>query len=479
MLRIVLVTRPTFATLLLGLCAATIAHAQVTPTAPPPSAEAVDTVVLELMKRRHVPGVSLAVVRDGEVVLAKGYGLADVELDAPATPDTVYQLASVTKTFTAAAVMLLVRDGKLALDDKIGDRLADLPEAWRPVTVRQLLSHTSGIKSYTSVEGFHKTTRKDYAPREILDLVAKAPLEFPPGEKWNYSNTGYFLLGMLIEKASGQTYSAFMADRVFKPLGMGRTRTNDLKAVIPGRALGYAFNGRELENGEYTSPTQPFAAGMLVSTVVDLAKWDAALAEGTLLDAATLQQMWAPTKLAGGEEAGYGFGWQVSKTGERRSVSHGGGIPGFSTELLRYPDDRLTVIVLTNLEGGHSESIAKGVAGLYVPELAKKPAVAIADADPETTARLRGFFEQAAKGEVDPALFTEEAGKVLIPKIKGSQDKLASLGALKTFELLERKDSDDGRSLEYRAVFENETLRAPFSLDKDGKIRGVMIRPEE
>ena len=233
---------------------------------PPGKAEAtadVDAYVQRLMTKRHIPGVSIAVVKDGEVVLAKGYGLANVELGVPATENTVYQLASVTKTFTATAVMMLVQDGKLTLDDKITERLADLPKAWEKVTVRHLLSHTSGIKSYTSLRDFGKTVRKDYAPRDLLELVSKEPLEFSPGDKWNYSNTNYFLLGMLIEKESGRKYGEFMAERIFKPLGMTNTRANDLHAIIPGRAQGYTWDGKALRIGEYHSPTQPFAAGML------------------------------------------------------------------------------------------------------------------------------------------------------------------------------------------------------------------------
>ena len=325
--------------------------AEVTKRSP---SDGVNAFVEGLMQKRHIPGVSVAVVRDGSVVLEKGYGLANLELGVPATENTVYQLASVTKTFTATAVMMLVQEGKLALDDKITERLPDLPAAWGKVTIRHLLSHTSGIKSYTSVRDFHKTSRKDYAQREILDLVAKEPLEFTPGEKWNYSNTGYFLLGMLIEKVGGKPYGEFMAERVFKPLNMAHTRANDLRAIIPNRAQGYEWNGKELRNGEYVSPSQPFAAGMLVSNVSDLVKWDAALTKHTLLDEPSLQRMWTPTRLSKGEETGYGFGWQTTKVNGHRLVSHGGGIPGFSTELSRFPDDKLTVIVLTNSDGGHS-----------------------------------------------------------------------------------------------------------------------------
>ena len=446
--------------------------------AAPPSAliEDVDGYVQRFMSKRHVPGVSIAVAQDGRLVLAKGYGLANVELGVEATADTVYQLASVTKTFTATAIMMLARDGKLSLDDKITERLPDLPEAWRDVTVRQLLNHTSGIKSYTFVKDFHTMMRKDFAQREILDLVAKDPLEFQPGEKMSYSNTGYFLLGMLIEKVAGKSYGEFMDERIFRPLGMAHTRANDLRAIIPNRADGYSWDGKELRNGEYVSPTQPFAAGMLVSTVGDLAKWDAAIARRTLLDESTYEEMWSPTRLNDGSESGYGLGWGTSKVNGRRRVSHGGGIPGFSTEFERYPDDGLAVIVLTNAEGGHAEALARGVAGRFVPELAENQPEPIADQDPPTTERLKRMFEGALRGEIDEDLFTAEAKKQLAPRIRDDKERLASFGALKSFQLLERNEEEGGARLRYRVVLENETVNLHFSLDKDGKIQGAGIQ---
>lgn len=441
--------------------------------------EGVDDYLQVLMRKRHVPGVSVAVVRDGEVVLARGYGLANVELGVPATEDTVYQLASVTKTFTAAAIMLLAEDGTLSIDDRITERLTKLPETWKDVTVRHLLNHTSGIKSYTSVEDFQKSARKDFAPREILDLVAMEPLEFAPGEKWNYCNTGYFLLGMLIEEVTGKPYGEFMAERIFRPLGMTHTRANDLRALIPGRAQGYEWDGKELRNGEYVSPTQPYAAGMLVSSVADLVKWDAALASHALLDEATLEVMWESTRLNDGEEAGYGLGWEASKVNGHRRVSHGGGIPGFSTELARFPDDRLTVIVLTNAEGGHAGTIARKIAGEFVPELAEPVEEPIADPDEPTTERLRGMVEGALEGQVDPELFTEAAKQALVPRIRDDRARLASFGPLKTFQLLERNEDDGALRLRYRVVLENETLQMSFTLDDDGKIQGAGFRTED
>ena len=358
----------------------------------PKSSDPIDDYVEAEMHKRHLPGVSIAIVQDGKVVKAQGYGLANVELSVPATEKTVYQLASVTKTFTAAAIMMLIEEGKLSLDDKISKHLTDLPKAWESVTVRQLLNHTSGIKSYTSVRDFIKTARKDYSHREILDLVTKEPVDFAPGEKWLYNNTGYFLLGMLIEKVTGKTYGEFLTERIFKPLGMSQTRTNDLHAIIPNRAQGYEWEGGVLRNGEYVSPTQPFSAGMLVSSVSDLVKWDAALVPDKLLKKSILEQMWTATKTSKGGTADYGFGWQVDKVNGHRLLAHGGGIPGFSTQISRFVDDRLTVIVLTNSGNGSAGALAQGIAGRILPVLLKKAEVPIADNDPQATERFKGLL---------------------------------------------------------------------------------------
>ena len=434
----------------------------------------IDAYVQRLMARWHVPGASVAVVKDGKVALLKGYGMASVELGVPATVDTVYQLASVTKPFTATAVMLLVRDGKLGLDDKLTALISDLPRAWDAVTVRHLLGHTSGIKNLTSRKDFGETIRKDFTPRELVETVVKEPLEFTPGEKHAYSNTGYILLGMVIEKVSGRKYGEFLAERIFQPLGMGSTRANDLHAVIPGRAQGHTWDGEGLRLGEYHSATQPFAAGMLVSTVADLVKWDAGL-EKLVPD---LELMWTPTRLANGKDADYGLGWQVGRVNGRRMVSHGGGIPGFTTEIERFPEDKLTVIVLMNSDAGQAGLLARGIAGRFAPELAEKTEP-IEDRDAETTARLRGLLEGIQKGEVDAELFTKAAKEKLVPRIVQGQGRLAALAELKSFQLMSREEGEAGVQLSYRATFEKGTLRVAVALDKAGKIQGIGLRPEE
>jgi CubicO group peptidase (beta-lactamase class C family) len=334
--------------------------------------ERVDDYVQEHMKEYHVPGVSVAILKHGNVILSKGYGMANVELGVPATKDTVYQLASVTKQFTATGIMMLAEDGKLSLDDRITQHLSDLPTAWNAVTVRHLLSHTSGIKNYTSTQAYDKSVHDDLTHREMLDLVAKEPLEFKPGEKFAYSNTGYFLLGMLIEKITGKKYGEFLAERIFDRIGMKHTRVNDLTAIIPNRAHGYSFHDGILLNGDYVNPTQTFAAGALVSTATDLAKWDAALYTGRLLRLSSLEQMWTPAPLSGGETAKYGFGWRVDKVNGHRLISHGGAVRGFSTQISRFVDEGLTVIVLINADNGKADALATGIAQRILPTLGEQ-----------------------------------------------------------------------------------------------------------
>jgi D-alanyl-D-alanine carboxypeptidase len=355
--------------------------------ATPAQADKVDDFIKAEMSHRHIPGLSLAIVKDGTVIKAKGYGLSDIELKVPATPQSVYQIASSSKQFTAAAIMLLVEDGKVSLDETINKYLPDLPVTWRGATVRQLLTHTSGIKDYSELADAGDARSKDFTRSQIIALVSEAPLEFQLGEKWNYSNTGYFLLGMIIERVSGQAFGEFMHNRIFRPLGMGVTRMNDLNEIVSNRAAGYVLRNGSLHNAQPVSPTHPWAAGALLSTVLDLAKWDAALYTERLLRKSSLEQIWAPAKLNNGQLARdsffnnhYGFGWFLGEIDGHKYVEHGGVIPsGFASEIIRFSNDRLTIIVLTNRhaddflasEAPRPWDIAKGIASLYIPALTK------------------------------------------------------------------------------------------------------------
>jgi CubicO group peptidase (beta-lactamase class C family) len=440
-------------------------------------ADQIDDYIRSRMELRHIPGLSVAVVKEGKVLLAKGYGLANVELSVPATEHTVYQLASITKQFTATAVLMLIEEGKISLDDVITKHLDGLPATWSGVTIRHLLNHTSGIKSYTSAPNFSKTARKDYTKEEIIKLIADAPIDFAPGDRWAYNNTGYFLLGMLIEKVSGKEYGAFLNERIFQPLAMTSTRVNELTEIIKNRATGYTWQNNRLWNGEYVSPTQPFSAGALISTVLDLTKWDAALHSEKVLKQSSLEQMWTPTKLNDGRKMSYGFGWYMDVYRTRRRIVHGGGIQGFSTYICRFLDDRLTVIVLANQDGGRTESLAAGIAEFFIPALRENAPKPLADDVPKITQFLKEVVIDFANGIGDPDRFTPEAQQFFFPqRIKEGKRMLGSFGPLKSFELMEETIKDKNGMWSCKAVFGSQIIRLDFTLSEEGKIAGIGIR---
>jgi CubicO group peptidase (beta-lactamase class C family) len=452
---------------------------QVAPAATASPAAEVDAYVEKALKDRSLPGASVAVVKDGKVVLAKGYGLSDVAKGTKATEHTIYQLASVTKPFTAMATLMLVEDGKVSLDGKITDILPNLPAAWGGVTVRHLLTHTSGIKSYTDVFGAQKVPDdKVFTADEILALVKDAPPAFAPGERYAYCNTGYYLLGMIIEKASGRKYGAFVTERIFKPLGMTSTSLDDYADARPERAKGYSVSDGKAVPADHTHPSQPFSAGALVSTVVDLAKFDAALSARKLLARATYDRLWVPATLNDGSKSNYALGWQVDTFRTRPRQGHGGGISGFSTQYTRFPDDGVSVIVLTNSSGGASGAIANKVAEFYVPALKANAPKPIVDTDPKLTEFLKQVLTAAAGGSSDPAWLTPEFAAFLLPdRVKQGPQMMGRHGPLQAFQLMEESTRDANRVRIYWATFGTTTVRITFAVAPDGKVAGLGVSP--
>jgi CubicO group peptidase (beta-lactamase class C family) len=337
----------------------------------------VDVYVNGEMRAEKIPGMALAIVRDGKMVKAQGYGLANIELDVPVKPETIFQTGSVGKQFTATAVMMLVEDGKIRLDDPVGKYLPRTPASWNKITVRSLLTHTSGIADYesdslTKKDAAFINLRNDYTEDELFAKLSGLPLDFPPGSKWSYSNSGYLLLGILIHKVTGQFYGDVLQERIFRPLGMTSTRIISEADIIPNRAAGYRLVNGEIKNQEWVSPTlNTTADGALYTNVPDMAKWDAALYTDKLLGKGSLDQMWSAVRLNDGKTAPYGFGWEVTEVNGHRLIEHGGAWQGFTTQISRYVDERFTVIVLTNLDSEHSQpdKIAHAVAALYNPAL--------------------------------------------------------------------------------------------------------------
>jgi CubicO group peptidase (beta-lactamase class C family) len=332
----------------------------------------VDRVVEQQRTLQRIPGLSLAVCRDGKLVKATGYGLANVELDVPVTPETIFQTGSVGKQFTAMAVMMLVEEGKIGLDDKITKYLPESPAIWKGVTVRQLLTHTSGIADYGGEEETMGkgviNFRKDYTEEELIEAFSKMPMDFRPGTKWSYSNTGYVLLGVIIHRASGEFYGDFLQQRVFKPLGMNATRIISEADIVPQRSSGYRLVEGELKNQEWVSPSlNTTADGALYTNVLDLAKWDAALYERKLVKPSSYEAIWRPARLNDGEMVPYGFGWDLQEKDGHPAVSHDGAWQGFTMNITRFLDPHLTIIVMTNLDENNSkpEKIADEVAKVY------------------------------------------------------------------------------------------------------------------
>jgi CubicO group peptidase (beta-lactamase class C family) len=336
----------------------------------------VDLFVGQEMKAQKIPGLELGVLRDGKMVKAKGYGLANVELDVAVKPETVFQTGSVGKQFTATAVMILVEEGKVGLDDKISKYFAGTPAAWKEITVRNLLTHTSGIPEYTETKNAQAkelfNMRADYTEDDLYQRMIQLPLDFEPGAKWQYSNSGYLLLGILIHKVTGEFYGDFLQERIFRPLGMSATRIISEADIVPNRASGYELVKGEIKNQEWVSPTlNTTADGALYTNVLDLGKWDAALYTEKLIQRASLEQMWTPVTLKDGKTYPYGFGWFLNSVNGHRLIEHDGAWQGFTMTIARYVGEKLTVIVMTNLDSEHCDpaKIAHGVAGIYEGEL--------------------------------------------------------------------------------------------------------------
>ena len=356
----------------LRLCAAAILAGANPLTAQGPAgfAERVDVYVAQQMAQQKLVGLSLAVMQDGRIVLERGYGFANVEHQVPATPATVYQSGSVGKQFTAAGIMLLVQDGKLRLEDPVTRFFPEAGEAWQAVTIGHLLSHTSGAGDYPDDFDY----RHDYTEPEMRRLIFSRPFAFRPGEGWAYSNMGYVLLGIIIRQVTGEFYGDFLQKRIFRPLGMTTTLILTESDIVPNRAEGCQLVEGQLKHQEWVSPVvNTTADGALYFTVRDLARWDSALYHTGLLSRGSLARMWTPVTLKDGTTRPYGFGWRVGRPNGHAVMMHGGSWQGFKAYIVRYPDDRLTVVVLANLAQAQPWTIAQGIAALWDPALQPLP----------------------------------------------------------------------------------------------------------
>lgn len=332
--------------------------------------DAVDDYVHSEMTKQHIPGLALLVSRAGQIVRAQGYGMANLELQVPVKPETIFQSGSVGKQFTATAVMMLVEEGKIGLGDPLTKFFPGAPATWKQVTIRELLSHTAGFTDYPK----DFDMRKDYTEADMLKIAEGIPLAFPPGTSWSYSNLGYLTLGLVIHKVTGEFYGDFLQERIFRPLGMNTTRIISEEDIIPNRAAGYRLVKGEVKNQEWVSPkVNTTADGSLYFSIMDLAKWDAALYTEKLVKRSSLEQMWTVAKLSNRQpnSGHYGFGWGIETKNGHHVVEHGGSWQGFRTQISRYIDDQLTVVVLANLDEAKPATFADHVAEMYLSGAAK------------------------------------------------------------------------------------------------------------
>jgi CubicO group peptidase (beta-lactamase class C family) len=407
-------------------------------------ADKVDDYVKAQMERQHIPGVSIVVIKDDRIIKSQGYGLANVELNVPATADTVYKIGSVSKQFIATGIMLLVQDGKISLDDPVARFLEGTPDTWKPITVRHLLTHTSGI--VREAPGFDPLKVQNDA--DVIKTAYPLPLRFTPGEKYEYCNVGYFTLAEIISKVSGKPWGDFLTERVFAPLGMNSTRTTNMTELVPNRANGYVWRNGKLQNASIYFALRP--SGAFLSTVADLAKWDAALSAGKILAPSTLQQMWTPVKLNNGTTSLYGFGWELSPIRDHKQVNHGGSLPGFRAQYTRFVDDKISVAVLTNGDNADAGGIAIGVANFYIP----------------------GLIPERVVAKVDPKIFDNYAGQY-----EGNPSQIVSV-TCEADKLMIRQGTGEKRELSPESetvFFIKDSARSTYTFMKDDTGQAVLV----
>jgi CubicO group peptidase (beta-lactamase class C family) len=446
----------------------------------------IDAFVTAELARQKIPGAEVGIYSRGRVLLAKGYGLANVELDVPVKPETIMQSGSVGKQFVSAAIMILVEDGKISLDDSVTKYFPEAPATWKPILIRNLLSHTSGLSEYESDDRIGPKgafyLRLDFTEAELATKIETLPIEWAPGSKWAYRNTNYVLLGFIIHKITGKRYDDFLAERIFKPLGMTSTRLVNDRDIIPNRAAGYELDDGHLKNQEWVSPTfNSTADGTLYFNVEDMAKWDEALNGTTLLKQSSLDRMWTVYPLNDGKPnpAGYGFAWEVGDQNGHKRIEHSGAWQGFTCNISRYPDDSLTVVVLTNLAYANTGLMTHVVAGLADPPLMPARLTAIPDDKPEIGKALAKVLDKLATGEDIRSQVTVEALKFLTPEAEPAmKEMLEPLWPGGTLALVQREpvpDAPGQLGSTFRLKKGSAAMLVYFVLNAEGKISDLEI----
>lgn len=322
--------------------------------------------IIEASYKPDIPGATALIARDGKVIYRKAFGLANLELNVPMKPENVFEIGSISKQFTAVSILMLLEQNKLYLDDEITVYIPDYPTKGKSITIHHLLTHISGVRSYTDMASFREQARTDMTPTELIDVFKNEPMDFDPGEEWHYSNSGYILLGYIIEKVSGVSYAEFIQEHIFDKLGMKHSYYGSKSDLIPNRASGYQPTENGYRNADYLSMTLPYAAGSIMSTVDDLLTWNQAIHHNTLISSKSKEKAFTNYLLNNGNTINYGYGWQPNELNGTPSIEHGGGIFGYNTMGIYVPSENVYVAVFANSNGNSPTDLAIKMAALTI-----------------------------------------------------------------------------------------------------------------
>ena len=434
----------------------------------------IDAFMRAELERQKAPGVAIGIMKGGKVVLAKGYGFANLEHQVPVTAETLFQAGSVAKQFTAAAVMLQVEAGKLTLADPLTKFFPEAPASWRAITVRHLLNHTSGLPDLEGTLDY----RKDYTDEELARFAQALTLEFTPGSRWSYSNTGYVLLGIIVTRASGTFYGDVLRERLFKPAGMTTARIISEADVIPHRAAGYRLVKGEVKNQEWVSPTlNTTGDGSTYVSVRDMLAWDTAVQQRAILSPESWREIFTPAPLNSGATFPYGFAWQLDERAGKPLHSHGGAWQGFRSQYSRFLGEGLSIVVLANSAGVNAGRIANGLVAIMNPALAPPDLKPIEDKEPQVTARAAALLEKVRDGKLTPADFAHVRAGFFPEAAKMMQEHLSALGPAGPLVLVQRKTVGDDRVYTYQVTFGPQALRFMVGFAPDDRVASIGLRP--
>ncbi len=446
--------------------------------AAPPLSAAVDRAAAELMAKQHVPGVAIAVVKHGEIVYEHAYGFADVARRVPATIDTRFEIGSITKQFTAACIIQLVRAGKLSLDDPLGKFIPEYP-AGAAVTIRQMLAQTSGLPEYLDFEIGHTVATRPAALATILRRIAKQPLDFAPGSSWAYRNTNYLLLGRIVELTARQPYEQYVREHLFAPANMTQSAFVADERTLPDMAVGY-----ERVGAAGVAPAQPMAdawgggAGAIVSTAGDLAKWNTALASGTILAPDDVKLAQTAGTLTDGTRTKYGMGWAVDTLGGHPRAWHNGGSNGFSTTNALFPADDESIIVLGNLANSAPSRAVSAIFRLVHPDVDVKFNTAAAGENSAVTARLKSWLAQIETGKLDRTGLSKAFSTFMSsPNVGFAQSEFVPLGPPTALVFQGARKGASSTRYSYNVSFEGGQEFISLGIDTHDKIAGFFFKP--